>query len=136
TERLSEAVMRTSPFNLGGISLGVIGTVGVLMLIPGGNSDSQPRQAALAASPELTRFLDDAVDTTPAAKTSAEVVAEVAAGPEPGQPVATVRPVAVPATPAPALTAATELAAPLPAGDKVAAHTAVNMRSGPSTSYD
>lgn len=128
---LEEVEMRRTRFGLGGVTLGIVGTVGVLMLIPGGNNDATPRQSAVSTSPQLAAFLDNAIDTRPAEKTSAEVIAEVAAGPEPGQP-APVQNVVAPLGPQ---TVAATTAVPEPAGPRelVAARTAVNLRSGPST---
>lgn len=121
--------MRRSRFSFGGVTLGVVGTVGVLMLIPGGDGNRETRQTALATSPELAAFLDKAIEPRPVEKTSAEVIAEVAAAPEPGQP-APVQGVAVPQA-----VAATAGPDQEPSGSRelVTARTAVNMRSGPST---
>ncbi len=135
--------MRRTRFGLGGVTLGVVGTVGVLMLIPAGDGDASTRQSAVSTSPKLATFLDNAVDTRPAEKTSAEVIAEVAAGPEPGQP-APVQTAALTVTPQPVTGAApamtdpvvAEATTPMPdtTRELVAARTAVNLRAGPSTS--
>jgi SH3-like domain-containing protein len=109
------------------------------MLIPGGNADSQPRPTALSTSPELSTFLDKSIDPRPAQKTSEQVIAEVAAAPEPGQP-APVQNLALPTTPttvamAPAtLTVAATPGQPTGPRKLVAVRSAVNMRAGPSTS--
>lgn len=126
--------MRRSRFGLGGVTLGVVGTLGILMLIPGGDGEARPRQSAVSTSPQLATFLDNAVDTRPAEKTSAEVIAEVAAGPEPGQP-APVQTAALTVSPQPvAGTTPDPVPATDPSRELVSARTAVNMRSGPSTS--
>jgi SH3-like domain-containing protein len=119
-------------FGLGGVALGVAGTVAVLMLIPAGNADTQPRPTALSTSPELSTFLDKSVDPRPAEKTSEQVIAEVAAAPEPGQP-APVQNLALPTAPA-TLTVAATPGAPTERRELVAVRSAVNMRAGPSTS--
>ena len=129
-------------FGLGGVALGVAGTVAVLMLIPGGNADTQSRPTALSTSPELSTFLDKSIDPRPAEKTSEQVIAEVAAAPEPGQP-APVRNLALPtapttvaattATPA-TLTAAATPGQPTGPRELLSVRSAVNMRAGPSTS--
>src|SRR5690606_26447308 len=108
--------------------------LGVLMLIPAGDGDAAARQSPVATSPQLTTFLDSALDTRPAAKTSAEVIAEVAALPEPGQP-APVPAASLTVTPQPvAATTPDAVPATDPSRELVSARTAVNMRSGPSTS--
>lgn len=123
--------MRRTRFGLGGVTLGVVGTVGVLMLIPGGNGDAAPRQSAVSTSPQLASFLDSAIETRPAEKTSAEVIAEVAAGPEPGQQ-APVQTFALSVTPQAGDGTATQ--PDMAQRELVAARTAVNLRAGPSTS--
>jgi SH3-like domain-containing protein len=129
---LQEVAMRRTRFGFGGVALGVVGTVGVLMLIPGGNDTAAPRQSAVSTSPALARFLDNALETRPTEKTSDQVIAEVAAGPEPGQP-APVQKLAVPVV---QTVAATTTAPVTPTGPRelVAARSAVNLRAGPSTS--
>ena len=122
--------MRRTRFGLRGVMLGVAGTVGVLMLIPGDNTDDAPRQSAVSTSPRLANFLDNAVDPRPVEKTSAQVIAEVAAGPEPGQPV----PVQTAVAPSPQTVSATAAVPdPTQSRELVSARTAVNVRSGPST---
>jgi SH3-like domain-containing protein len=129
-------------FGLGGVALGVAGTVAVLMFIPAGNADTQPRPSALSTSPELSTFLEKSVYPRPAEKTSEQVIAEVAAAPEPGQP-APVQNLALPSAPA---TVAATTQTPTPATvsvgsttaatgprELVAVRSAVNMRAGPST---
>lgn len=125
--------MRRNRFGLGGVAMGVVGTVGVLMLIPNGNADTAPRQSAVSTSPVLATFLDKAVETRPAEKTSAQVIAEVASGPEPGQP-APVTSVVAPQTVAATTAPPPVTAEPAEARELSTARTAVNMRAGPSTS--
>lgn len=114
-------------FGFGQVSLAVVGIVAALMLIPGdGGTVEAAKPRALSTSPELTRFLDGAIDTRPAARSSAEVIAEAAAAPEPGQPAK----VALPQPPE------TQVAAvPEPAGPLTSVRSPVNMRSGPSTGH-
>ncbi len=125
--------MRRTRFGLGGVTLGVVGTVGVLMLIPGGNDSAVAHQSAVSTSPALASFLDNAVGTRTADKTSDQVIAEVASGPEPGQP-APVQAVTVPVTVQTTVASTTEMpTAPDGSRELITARTAVNMRSGPST---
>lgn len=119
-------------FGLGGVALGVAGTVAILMLIPGDNTDTQSRASALSTSPELSTFLDKSIDTRPSEKTSDQVIAEVAAAPEPGQP-APVQNLALPTAPA-TLTVAATGTQPTGPRELLAVRSAVNMRAGPSTS--
>jgi len=128
-------------FGIGGVALGVAGTVAALMLIPGGDPDSQARPTVLSTSPELSTFLDKAIDTRPSEKTSSEVIAEAAAAPEPGQPapvqnlvVPSLRVATTPVLPTSATDAAATAEVPTGPRELIAARTAVNMRSGPSTS--
>jgi SH3-like domain-containing protein len=129
-------------FGLGGVALGVAGTVAVLMLIPGDNSGTQSRPTVLSTSPELSTFLDKSIDPRPTEKTSEQVIAEVAAAPEPGQPAPVqnlalrTTPTTVAATtPTPAtLTVTATPGQPTGPRELLSARSAVNMRAGPSTS--
>lgn len=118
-------------FGWGKALLAITGIVGALMLIPSdgtvATATTGPKLSALATSPALASFLDDAVDTSPAARTSKQVIAEVAAAPEPGLPPVLAKPSAAVIT-----TAALENAVPR---QTTTARSPVNMRSGPSTDH-
>jgi SH3-like domain-containing protein len=128
--------MLIARLGVGKIMLASVGLLGALMLLPSG--ESSPQQAApqerniLSTSPELTRFLDNAVQVQPATRTAAEVVAEVAAAPEPGS-ATPVSGLDVPTAPED-LVASTATTIPEDS-ELTPVRTAVNMRSGPSTSY-
>lgn len=128
--------MLIARLGLGKIVLASAGLFGALLLLP--SSDPVPQQPSqsepsiLSTSPELTRFLDNAVHPQVAAKTPAEVVAEVAAAPEPGS-AGPVSGLDVPTAPedivASSATAISE------SSELTSVRSAVNMRSGPSTSF-
>ena len=136
--------MRKGSFGLGKVLLATTGIVGALMLIPGGDDSATPsgsgavKQTALSTSPELASFLSDAVATKPAAKTADQVIAEVAAAPEPG----TLKPVAgldspddseITGSVAPVQQASLSVT-PTGPRELTSVRSAVNMRAGPSTS--
>jgi SH3-like domain-containing protein len=139
--------MRRSRFGFGTAAFALAGVVGAMMLIPGDPSGeaeaTAPSVQTSLTSPELTRFLDDAVDPARGEKSSDEVIAAVAAAPDLTQAAPRVQVAsATPTTPVPGL-ALPETADMTVTGSVVAAptgtlsaRTAVNMRSGPSTSYD
>jgi SH3-like domain-containing protein len=119
---------------IGKVVLAVAGIAGALMLIPGdgttGTAASSPRQSALATSPELASFLESAVEPKATAKTPDQVIAAIAAQPEPGSPTP------VPGLKLPATTAPIDVAsvAGTPVTPEIIhARSAVNIRSGPST---
>jgi SH3-like domain-containing protein len=122
---------------IGKALLAVTGVVGMLMLIPSGDgtsvaTNSAPRESALATSPELARFLEDAVAPKAVAKSPEQVIADIAAEPEPGSPVP-VKALTLPTAPSSTLVASTAPDTGPRAG--ITARSPVNMRSGPSTDH-
>lgn len=117
----------------GKILLGLVGLVGLLMLLPAGPADTTVSETprALSTSPELIRYLDNAVAPKVPAKTPSEVVAELASEPEPGS---------SPVVGSPALSPAVGTTEPVVVEgtgprELIAVRSAVNMRSGPSTNH-
>lgn len=118
--------------SLGKILLASSGIVVALMLIPG---DRDPKSTTstpvLSTSPELASFLDNAVAPSPAAKTPEQVIAEVAAAPEPGAPV---KGLELPTDPE--ITGSISVTStPVGPRELTSVRAPVNMRAGPSTSY-
>ncbi|HEY9012993.1 MAG TPA: SH3 domain-containing protein [Devosia sp.] len=137
--------MRRSRFGFGTAAFALAGVVGAMMLIPGDPSSeavaTAPQVQTALTSPELTRFLDNALDTSPEAKTSEEVIAAVASAPDATPSAPRVQVAATsPTSPVQGLglpeTADMTVTGSVTASDEtLRARTAVNMRSGPSTSY-
>lgn len=136
--------MRRMSFGFGKILFATTGIVGALMLIPSGDPGTQPatatQQTALSTSPELASFLDNAIDPKPAAKTADQVIAEVAATPEPGQ----IKPLGgldlptdseITGSISSVQTGSLAVTATGPR-ELTSVRSPVNMRSGPSTSHD
>lgn len=138
--------MRRSRFGFGTAAFALAGVVGAMMLIPGDPSGEAeatvPSVQTAVTSPELTRFLDNAVDPARGEQTSDQVIAAVASAPEaaketPEVKVASVAPtspvegLALPETADMTVTGSVASAA----RETLSARTAVNMRSGPSTSH-
>lgn len=133
--------MRRSRFGFGTAAFALAGTVGALMLIPGEPSSEAKTaptiQATFAPSPELSNFLDNAIDPAGSKQTSDQVIADVAAAPEAVEvdvaaaaPTAPVQGLALPE--AADMTVTASIAS---SRETKSARTAVNMRAGPSTSY-
>lgn len=135
--------MRHTRFGFGTAAFALTGTVGILLLVPGDPASKATAttgaQPAFTTSSELTTFLDNAVDPARAQQTSDRVIASVASAPESARaevevkvaaPTAPVQGLALPETAA--MTVTGSVAA---SGETLSARTAVNMRSGPSTSY-
>lgn len=119
----------------GKVILVTAGLVGALMLLPSGEqvapqaSTAEPARI-LPTSTELARFLDSAVQPKGSDKSVDEIVAEIAATPEPGS----VAPVSGPERSDVRQDIVTPPIAALPEPREItAARAAVNIRSGPST---
>ena len=138
--------MRRARFGFGTAAFALAGVVGAMMLIPGDPSNeaeaTTPQVQTALTSPELTKFLDNAVDPARGEQTSDEVIAAVAAAPDVAKTAPRVQVAsAAPTTPVqglalPETADMTVTGSVVPAGgETLSARTAVNMRSGPSTSY-